>query len=211
MGLGLGGLQSGGGSVDASSVIPALVGQDIVARSISLTQAPGGVAVQLVAFAKVDFGGTGTDFLDSDGTSTVRAGGLFSSDGDMTVGTGGSGDLIIRRHFTRAAGRLLFSATAPTISSGFGTSPSIVANNGSYVFTINVGTGGIATTGVIGLPTSTTGWAVHVANITNPAASIVSQTATTTATASIANYSRTTGLAAAWAASDILICIAAPY
>jgi hypothetical protein len=46
----------------------------------------------------------------------------------------------------------LWVSTAPTISSGFGTSPSIAANNGTAAFTVNVGTGGTAYAGVIGLP-----------------------------------------------------------
>lgn len=90
---------------------------------------------------------------------------------------------------------ILVSATAPTISSGFGTSPSIVANNGTAAFTVNVGTGGVATSGVIGLPTATTGWNCFVIDRTNN--TVTRETATTTTSATLT-------AAAAWAASDIL-------
>lgn len=46
---------------------------------------------------KFSSGGT-TDYLDSDGSGTTRAGGHFSTSGDCTVGTGSSGDLITKRH-----------------------------------------------------------------------------------------------------------------
>ncbi len=114
-------------------------------------------------------------------------------------------------NFANSAGPIIWSFTAPTISSGFGTSPSIVANNGTFAFTINVGTGGTAQNGVIGLPTATTGWLVTVNNITNPASSVVAQTAVSTTSATIQNYARTTGLAAAWTASDVLQVKAMAY
>ena len=103
---------------------------------------------------------------------------------------------------------LTLSSTAPTISSGFGTSPSIAANNGTAAFTINVGTGGTAQNGVIGLPTAAAGWVVNCQDITTNASFVVSQTASSTTTATVQNYSRTTGLAIAWTASDILHCTA---
>lgn len=101
------------------------------------------------------------------------------------------------------------SATAPTISSGFGTSPSIAASNGTAAFTINVGTGGAATTGVIGLPTATTGWKVDCWNTTANTATVflTKQTGFTTTTATIGNYDAA-GAAAAWTASNVLVCSA---
>lgn len=90
---------------------------------------------------------------------------------------------------------MLVSDGSPTISSGFGTSPSIVAHNGPASFRINVGTGGAATSGVVGLPGATTGWNCQVTDMTNNTAT--RQTASTTTTATFT-------AAAAWAASDIL-------
>lgn len=105
---------------------------------------------------------------------------------------------------------LLLNATAPTISSGFGTSPSIVGANGTAAFTINVGTGGAASSGVIGFPTAATGWVVHCDDITNPTTAggiMVKQTASSTTTATITGYNATPA-ATAWTASDILHCMA---
>jgi hypothetical protein len=103
------------------------------------------------------------------------------------------------------------SATAPTISSGFGSSPSIAASNGTAAFTINVGTGGTASNGVIGLPASTTGWKVNCTDLTTPGTNLTKQTAVSTTTATVTNYNSTTGVAAAWTASDILYCDAVAF
>lgn len=102
---------------------------------------------------------------------------------------------------------LYVSATDPTVASGFGTSPSIVAN-GTSAFTIDVGTGGTATGGVFTMPTATTGWICSVANRTGQAANradqATRQTATTTTTVTIQNQTLSTGAALAWTASDIV-------
>lgn len=91
--------------------------------------------------------------------------------------------------------------TAPTISSGFGTTPSIVAGSTAFSFRVNVGTGGAATSGVVGVPAATTGWNCQVQDMTNNVAT--RQTASTTNTITFT-------AAAAWTASDILVatCVA---
>ena len=58
---------------------------------------------------------------------------------------------------------------------------------------------------------ATTGWVVDCHDVTTPASFITEQTGGTTATATVTNYSRTTGLAIAWTASDILRCAARAY
>jgi hypothetical protein len=104
------------------------------------------------------------------------------------------------------------SATAPTLSSGFGAHPSIVHNNGTAVFAINVGAGGTATSGVIGLPRAANGWAVHCDDVTtqSPSVFVTKQTATSATSATLTEYSAA-GVPAAWAASDVLVCQAAAY
>jgi hypothetical protein len=92
-------------------------------------------------------------------------------------------------------GNMLIAVAAPTISSGFGTSPSIVSSNGPAAFLVNVGTGGVATSGVVGLPAAVTGWSCFANDRTNN--TVTRQTATTTTSATFT-------AAAAWAASDIL-------
>jgi len=104
------------------------------------------------------------------------------------------------------------SATAPAIASGFGANPSIVHSNGTAVFTINVGTGGTATSGVIRLPRAVNGWAVHCDDITTQSSFVfvTKQTATSTTSATLAQYSAA-AVATPWAASDVLVCQAAAY
>jgi hypothetical protein len=100
---------------------------------------------------------------------------------------------------------LLVSNAAPTISSGFGTGASIASNNGTAAFTINVGTGGAATTGVIGLPTAANGWNCYATDITTNSTtdSQTKQTASSTTTATIGEFSDV-AVASAWVASNIL-------
>jgi hypothetical protein len=101
----------------------------------------------------------------------------------------------------------LISVTAPTISSGFGTSPSVTANNGTAAFTVNVGTGGTSSSGVISLPVASVGWNCMVNNNTASAAHRADntvQTASTTNSVTIENQTKSTGAAVAWTASDAL-------
>jgi hypothetical protein len=132
------------------------------------------------------------------------------------VGTNGnfSGTTSVNTLTNVASGRPLYSGSAPTISSGFGTSPSIANNNGSGAFQVNVGTGGTATNGVISTPvTATTGWICAVNNLTaalGHRADNTIQTASTTTTITIENQTKSSGAAVAWTASDIvnLLCLA---
>lgn len=107
-------------------------------------------------------------------------------------------------------GAVIIVATAPTISSGFGGTPSVPTNNGTAAFTINVGTGGAATSGVIGMPTATNGWVVKCDDLTTQSATvfITKQIAASSPTlVTVANFN-TAGAQAAWVANDILHCMA---
>lgn len=110
---------------------------------------------------------------------------------------------------------LVANTTAPTIGSGFGTSPSIAANNGTAAFTVNVGTGGTASSGVITMPAATTGWTCTVTNRTGVAANRADQhtvqTATTTTSVTVQNQTISTGAALAWTASDVLALACLAY
>lgn len=113
-----------------------------------------------------------------------------------------------------STGHLVFSDTAPTIASGFGTSPSVTASNGATVILVNVGTGGSATSGVLTMPAATAGWACHVNDITAAAGHVAyntRQTASTTTSVTIENQTTSTGAAVAWAASDVVRLICAAY
>jgi hypothetical protein len=101
---------------------------------------------------------------------------------------------------------LLISNTAPTISSGFGASATITTSNGPASFTINVGTGGTASTGTINLPTAANGWNCFANDITNPTVGggiSTKQTGSTVNTATFTGFNATPA-ATAWTASDIL-------
>jgi hypothetical protein len=109
---------------------------------------------------------------------------------------------------------LLISSTAPTVASGFGASPS-VAGARTAAFTVDVGTGGVATGGVLTMPTATTGWNCHVENRTAVAANAADQrtvqTATTTTSVTVQNQTISTGAALAWTASDVLAFLCMAY
>lgn len=86
MGLVIGGLQSA--TPSTASVIASLVGQDIVAKSISLTQASGSNAVTLVTGARLKVGSGTTDYFSSNGTDTITAAGQLT--GTTALNTGGN-------------------------------------------------------------------------------------------------------------------------
>jgi hypothetical protein len=139
----------------------------------------------------------------------------FSSANGLSFPTGPSGANVISvagsQFIAYATGggmkfnsQLISQATAPTISSGFGTSPSVTGGFTSG-FRINVGTGGAASSGVIGLPATSNGWNCFCNDLTTRSATVFlcKQTASSTNSATIGNFD-TTGAAAAWAASDII-------
>ena len=97
------------------------------------------------------------------------------------------------------------SKTAPTIASGFGTDPSIPANNGTAAFTVNVGTGGSASAGVVTMPAATTGWDCKVDYTGTPQAAARTLSAPTSATSiTLTNYTIATAGALAWTAGQVL-------
>jgi hypothetical protein len=108
---------------------------------------------------------------------------------------------------------------APTISSGFGTSPSVASSSydprtQAATMRVNVGTGGTATNGVIGLPQQANGWNCHASNITASAAHRADNTrhtASSTTSVTIENQTISTGAAVAWTASDIVELSCSPY
>lgn len=85
---------------------------------------------------------------------------------------------------------------APSISSGFGTSPSIVNQSGPASFEVNVGTGGSATSGVIGLPAAPNGWSCTAIDMNTNI--VTRETAFTTTSVTLT-------AASAWTASDKLL------
>ena len=144
-------------------------------------------------------GGNGT-IQANGGLTATPVGSVTPSTGQFTTLAASTGVYI-----GASGGHLLCSATAPTVSSGFGTSPSIASNNGTCSFRVNVGTGGTATSGVIGLPAATTAWVCMAEDLTTTSSTVfmTKQTASSTTSATFGNFN-TSGAAAAWAASDVL-------
>jgi hypothetical protein len=104
---------------------------------------------------------------------------------------------------------LVASTTLPTISSGFGTGPTITASS-TFVFKIVVGTGGAAN-GVITLPTAPNGWLGFAADVTSGTALFLQLTGSTATSVTFTSYSITTGLAANMTAGDVILVNAVAY
>jgi hypothetical protein len=115
-----------------------------------------------------------------------------------------TGNLQFLAGITGSGGNTLITATAPTISSGFGTTPTIASTNGPASFSVNVGTGGTATSGVITLPAAAHGWSCYCSDVGATPTGRTEPTAMTTTSVTLTNFSRTTGLAVAWTASEII-------
>lgn len=144
----------------------------------------------------------------SSGNLTLTSGNATLSSGNLTLTSGNatltSGNLTLSSGNIVYGTKLLVSATAPTIASGFGTSPSISGSNGTAAFQVTVGTGGTASTGVITMPAANAGWSCSATNVTttNTAVWMTRQTASTTTSVTLTNYAYSTGGAAAWTAGD---------
>lgn len=118
-------------------------------------------------------------------------------------------------HPTGVSAQAGYSNAIPTISSAFGTGPSVTAGTVSS-FRVNVGTGGAATGGVIAMNfTATTGWNCTVNDLTASAANVAAfvdrQTASTTTTVTVQHQTLSTGAALVYTASDILTFTCVPF
>jgi hypothetical protein len=98
---------------------------------------------------------------------------------------------------------LTIANVAPTISSGFGMAPAIATNNGTASFTIMVGTGGTASSGVIHLQAARNGWNCYASDLTHPATALTRQSAVSADSATLTNYNNA-GMVTPWIAGDVL-------
>lgn len=141
-------------------------------------------------------------FTNNANTWTMQADGdwVATTDGGVNIGDSGA----LRPGFVnvktgiRLGANLTWSATAPTIASGFNTSPSIT-NGTATAFLMDTGTTAATNTGVVTLPAATNGWHCTANDLSD--AVNVWQVASTTTSASFKAYSKTTGLAVNWPAS----------
>lgn len=81
-------------------------------------------------------------------------------------------------------GKLLETVTNPSISSGFGTTPTFTALSGTASFSVTIGNA--PTVGVLTMPAATTGWNCYSANRTKGTSNGMVQTASTTTSATFA-------------------------
>ena len=180
--------------------------------AIGSTTAGSGAFTTLAASGQVSglgFSDYLTNRLASPGPigSTTPAAGSFT-----TMTTGGTTGFTLGTIISLGGKSILMNNAAPTISSGFGTTPSITANNGSAVFLVNVGTGGTASSGVIGFnPPSTNGWHCEVSQAVMTANQQTIVTASTTTSVTVTNYLVSTAAVQAWTASRILRFICMGY
>jgi hypothetical protein len=104
---------------------------------------------------------------------------------------------------------IAFTGTLPTISAGFGTNATILANS-TFVFKVVVGTGGAAS-GTITLPTAPNGWLAFAADVTGGATLFLQLTGSTTTSVTFTSYSVTTGAATNMSAGDVVLINAIAY
>jgi hypothetical protein len=163
--------------------------------------------VNAASYIQATAGGTGS------GTFTVNPTALGSLD-HVTIGATTPAAITgtaINGTSYRVAGVLVGSSTAPAIASGFGTSPSVVASNGTFAFTINVGTSNTGT-GVLTLPAAVTGWACSATDTTTVSTTVTSTHVVPTSTTSVTfqNYTDVSGTHA-WVDADVLSVQCAAY
>jgi hypothetical protein len=132
--------------------------------------------------------------------------------GNFSIGTHGAASVLISgSNPVIIANNQLDKPPVAVIASGFGTSPSITGGYEVGAFSVNVGTGGTASFGVITLPfAANNGWGGSAVNNTNSAVSVTVVTTNNTTQITLTNYGRVSGIATAWAASDVIKVICTP-
>lgn len=220
----LGLFANGGGSIDSSSVtitggVNGIQSNDhshIYAIGATVSGASGS-GITATNHSEVDIG-TGatansnangfTQFGNSNIFGTMNGSGntfnLFSNGNTVNATTGVLTALNLLGTYSMF-GNVLLSNISPSISSGFGTSPSIVDSVGSASFRLKIGTGGTVSSGTVGLPSATHSWVCFATDVTTTSATvfITKMTASTSTSATFTNFN-TSGAAAAWAANDVL-------
>lgn len=136
-------------------------------------------------------------------TSTGASDGLtVSGTGDVTWSartnlTAPAAGVFLLANGQNATGLRMQFGNIPAIGSGFGTSPAMVAGSSDSAFSVNVGTGGAATSGVVNFAST---WAVAPMCIGQDQTTVGAGVQKVTATTSAATITT----AVAWTASDIV-------
>lgn len=156
------------------------------------------LSVQNVIGGTTDTAGAAWTFTGSRSTGTGAGGSLIFQTSPAAGSTASTQNALVTAFTINSAGHLIAAGTAPTITSGFGTSPSIAGAD--HAGRVTVGTGGIASTGVV-----TFGKAFATApacTVNNETTILLAQITATTTTLTISS-------ATPFAASDKLtyVCI----
>ena len=104
---------------------------------------------------------------------------------------------------------LIISSTAPTIASGFGTSPSILANN-TAAFRVTVGSGGTDYQGQLTMPAAPNGWACTAQEV-GMAYSAIRQMNSSTINVQFNNYNSSTGANMPWGVGALILVQCTAY
>ncbi len=153
---------------------------------------------------------TSSQYLGWNGDLCLQRGGAASLQlGSCTAGNSGGtinlSTVQMTGRIQNSSAKAFIAITAPTVTSGLGTSPTVSAQS-TLAFQITAGTGSPSSTVVLGMPSTNinTGWACTGRDITNNAIYFDTSGAASTSSVTLTSYSRTTGTAAAVAASDVL-------
>jgi len=148
-------------------------------------------------------GGSGSGTMASQNASSVAISG-GAIDGTVIGGTtpaGGSFTTLTPKTIVGPSG-IIFSSTAPTIASGFGSTPSIISSNGTAAVTIHVS--GTPGSGVLTYPAATTGWTCTANQVTvNSTSFLTTAFATSSTTVALQAYS-SSGSTSTWANNDFI-------
>jgi len=104
---------------------------------------------------------------------------------------------------------LIISATAPTIASGFGTSPSILANN-TAAFRVTVGSGGTDYQGQLTMPAAPNDWACTAQEV-GVVYSAIRKMNTSPINVQFNNYNSSTGANMPWVAGALILVQCTAY
>jgi hypothetical protein len=184
---------TGDGSSQAGDMVFGTVGGSTSLFDFSSAGVIGTINTGIIGFAS---SGTVGHVLDT-GISRDAA-------GVIDIGTGAQGNKAgtVQAGAYNLGSILALSGTAPTVASGFGTSPSIGTGSTAASFDVNVGTGGSASSGVITMPAAAHQWSCSAVDATNSSTMNTVATPTSTTSITLTNYGRTTGTVTAWTASD---------
>lgn len=213
------------GTTTLAKLADAATGNALISGGVGVAPAYGkiGLTTHVTGTLPATNGGTGIASYTTGDLLTASSGTSLAAIADAALGqvlvSGGAGVIPAysadpRVSSVKLGANLAFSSTAPTVSSGFGTDAAVTAGT-SAAFRMNVGTGGAASAGVIGLPTAATGWDCSVEDLTATTANVADrrtlQLSSSTTTATVENQVVSSGAASAWTAGDVLAVSCTAY